>query len=113
MKIRFEAIPNPSCRFEIWDNETGEPVVHRDRLLTFASAKSAARIADFLNDSRSTGAAPAPPNGALRIAISAGEDDRQAAPPCDQHGGASAARLPTKLGAGSNALLPNVGGVSP
>jgi hypothetical protein len=52
MKIRFEAIPNPSCRFEIWDNETDEPVVHRDRLLTFASAKSAARIADFLNDSR-------------------------------------------------------------
>ncbi|RWO56800.1 hypothetical protein [Mesorhizobium sp.] len=53
MKIRFEAIPNPSCRFEIWDNETDEPVVHRDRLLTFASAKSAARIADFLNGSRS------------------------------------------------------------
>jgi hypothetical protein len=59
MKIRFEAIPNPSCRFEIWDNETGEPVVHRDRFLTFASAKSAARIADFLNDShrRRAGAA--------------------------------------------------------
>lgn len=59
MKIRFEAIPNPSCRFEIWDNETGEPVVHHDRLLTFASAKSAARIADFLNDShrRRAGAA--------------------------------------------------------
>ncbi|CAH2403738.1 hypothetical protein [Mesorhizobium escarrei] len=53
MKIRFEAIPNPSCRFEIWDNETGVPVVHRNRLLTFASAKSAARIADFLNDGRS------------------------------------------------------------
>ncbi|MGX9176840.1 hypothetical protein [Mesorhizobium sp. BHbdii] len=53
MKNRFEAIPNPSCRFDIWDNETGEPVVHHDRLLTFASAKLAARIADFLNDSRS------------------------------------------------------------
>ncbi|RUV76596.1 MAG: hypothetical protein EOR30_01050 [Mesorhizobium sp.] len=53
MKNRFEAIPNPSCRFEICDNETGEPVVHRDRLLTFPSAKSAARIADFLNHSRS------------------------------------------------------------
>ncbi|RWF77129.1 MAG: hypothetical protein EOS26_10025 [Mesorhizobium sp.] len=53
MKNRFEAIPNPSCRFEVWDNETGEPVVHRDRLLTFPSAKSAARIADFLNHSRS------------------------------------------------------------
>ncbi|RWM78054.1 MAG: hypothetical protein EOR81_15230 [Mesorhizobium sp.] len=53
MKNRFEAMPNPSCRFEIWDNETGEPVVHHDRLLTFASAKSAARIADFLNDSSS------------------------------------------------------------
>jgi hypothetical protein len=53
MTIRFEAVPNPSCRFEIWDNETGEPVVHHDRLLTFASAKSAARIADFLNDGRS------------------------------------------------------------
>ncbi|MER8436069.1 hypothetical protein NKH36_10780 [Mesorhizobium sp. M1312] len=53
MKNRFEAIPNPSCRFEIWDNETGELVVHHDRLLTFASAKSAARVADFLNDSRS------------------------------------------------------------
>ncbi|CCV08274.1 conserved hypothetical protein [Mesorhizobium metallidurans STM 2683] len=53
MKNRFEAIPNPSCRFEIWDNENGEPVVHHDRLLTFASAKSAARITDFLNDSRS------------------------------------------------------------
>ncbi|MET3577366.1 hypothetical protein ABID19_000381 [Mesorhizobium robiniae] len=53
MKNRFEAIPNPSCRFEIWDNENGEPVLHHDRLLTFASAKSAARIADFLNDGRS------------------------------------------------------------
>ncbi|TIP60204.1 MAG: hypothetical protein E5X56_06880 [Mesorhizobium sp.] len=53
MTIRFEAVPNPSCRFEIWDNETGEPVVHHDRQLTFASAKSAARIADFLNDGRS------------------------------------------------------------
>jgi hypothetical protein len=53
MKNRFETIPNPSCRFDIWDNETGEPVVHHDRLLTFASAKSAARSADFLNASRS------------------------------------------------------------
>ncbi|TIO10814.1 hypothetical protein [Mesorhizobium sp.] len=53
MKDRFEAIPNPSCRFEIWDNESGEPVVRHGRLLTFASAKSAARIADVLNDSRS------------------------------------------------------------
>ncbi|MER8826646.1 hypothetical protein NKH73_11570 [Mesorhizobium sp. M0938] len=53
MKNRFEAIRNPSYRFEIWDNETGEPVVHHDRLLTFASAKLAARIADFLNEGRS------------------------------------------------------------
>ncbi|MEI8702134.1 MAG: hypothetical protein E5Y88_09700 [Mesorhizobium sp.] len=53
MKHRFEAIPNPSCRFEIWDNENDEPVVHHDRLLTFASAKLAARIADFLNEGRS------------------------------------------------------------
>ncbi|AZO67080.1 MULTISPECIES: hypothetical protein [unclassified Mesorhizobium] len=53
MKNRFEAIPNPSCRFEIWDNENDEPVVHHDRLLTFASAKLAARIADFLNEGRS------------------------------------------------------------
>ncbi|GLS38738.1 hypothetical protein GCM10010869_43340 [Mesorhizobium tianshanense] len=52
MKDRFEAIPNPSCRFEIWDNESGEPVVRHGRLLTFASAKSAARITGFLNDSR-------------------------------------------------------------
>jgi hypothetical protein len=52
MKNRFEAILNPSCRFEIWDNQNGEPVIRHDRLLTFASAKSAARIADFLNDSR-------------------------------------------------------------
>lgn len=79
MKNRFEAIPNPSCRFEIWDNETGEPVVHRDRLLTFPSAKSAARIADFLNTAAATGAAPVPPNGALRTAMSTGKNDRQAA----------------------------------
>ncbi len=53
MKNRFEAIANPSFRFEIWDNENGEPVVRHGRLLTFASAKSAARVTEFLNDSRS------------------------------------------------------------
>lgn len=72
MKDRFEAIPNPSCRFEIWDNESGEPVVRHGRLLTFASAKSATRIAGFLNGSRSL-RRPVPPNGALRTATSACE----------------------------------------
>jgi hypothetical protein len=89
MTIRFEAVPNPSCRFEIWDNETGEPVVHHDRLLTFASAKGSPT---FSTTAAATGAAPSPPNGALRIAISAGEDDRQAAPP--RGGGASSATFP-------------------
>ncbi|TJW30292.1 MAG: hypothetical protein E5W83_38245, partial [Mesorhizobium sp.] len=50
MKNRFEAIANPSCRFDIWDNENDEPVVHHDRLLSFAKAQAAARIAGFLND---------------------------------------------------------------
>lgn len=55
MRNRFEAIANPSCRFEIWDNESGEPVVHRGRLLSFATTESARRIAGFLNETVAVG----------------------------------------------------------
>ncbi|ESX67295.1 MULTISPECIES: hypothetical protein [unclassified Mesorhizobium] len=57
MKDRFEAIANPSCRFDIWDNESGEPVVHRGRLLSFATTKTAERIAGFLNETAAAGEA--------------------------------------------------------
>ncbi|MER9560522.1 MULTISPECIES: hypothetical protein [unclassified Mesorhizobium] len=61
MKDRFEAIANPSCRFDIWDNESGEPVVHRGRLLSFATTETAERIAGFLNETAAAGdAEPAP-----------------------------------------------------
>jgi hypothetical protein len=55
MKKRFEAMQDPSFRFEIWDTEYGEPVVHRGRLLSLATAEQAERVAAFLNN---TGATP-------------------------------------------------------
>jgi hypothetical protein len=60
MKNRFEARPDPSYRFEIWDNENSEPVIHHDRLLSFETARRAARIARFLNDAAAAAWTDAP-----------------------------------------------------
>ncbi len=50
IKKRFEAVSNPRGHFEIWDNKNDQPVIHRDRPLSFESEKPAARIAAFLNE---------------------------------------------------------------
>ena len=46
---RFEAIPDPCGRYEIWNNADGLPVLHHDRLLSYAQQRQAERVAALLN----------------------------------------------------------------
>ena len=46
---RFEAIPDPCGRYEIWNNADGSPVLHNDRLLSYAQQRQAERVAALLN----------------------------------------------------------------
>jgi hypothetical protein len=46
---RFEAIPDPCGRYEIWNSADGAPVLHHDRLLSYAQKRQAERVAALLN----------------------------------------------------------------
>jgi hypothetical protein len=46
---RFEAVPDPCGRYEIWNSADGVPVLHHDRLLSYAQKRQAERVAALLN----------------------------------------------------------------
>jgi hypothetical protein len=46
---RFEAVPDPCGRYEIWNSADGLPVLHRGRLLSYALPRQAKRVAALFN----------------------------------------------------------------